>query len=362
MTVGDLDTFRSEFAAWVENTHAVGGVGVRTQSPAHNMGAMCYTFFGCHEESQAELARAISIARAAQSPLLEQACNAFGAMSYLIRGDLRAGARSRGSRAAGIGGSQRVDHGDRVGMVVASHLGDDAMIDKWFGAFEAAADRGSTNRLRRWSCRNHGAARTPARCGRTAAPCASPVRTDSRQRADVASSRRYGDAEDREYARSHLARAAGGPADSLERAALLLFDAYSLQRERQAEEAKALAMDSASRFRRLRAPLLEAAALEAAGEREAALRLYRRCGAAYETAPATRGAACGGRGTHGGVERCRGDALRPRARDRLMAAAGQSNLEIARVSSISLVRRSRNISLRPSAKLASRRGESSGSI
>ncbi len=334
MTVGDLDTFRSEFAAWVENTHAVGGVGVRTQSPAHNMGAMCYTFFGCHEESHAELGRAISIARAAQSPLLEQACNAFGAMSYLIRGDLRA---ARAAVEAVPPASE--DHSVLImatawGMVVASHLGDDAMIDKWFGAFEAAADR------RLGIDYGAGAAEIMVRRGRPrdaaellhrVLPQCELIRGSVLTLLAVG---RYGDAEDREYARSHLARAAGGPADSLERAALPLFDAYSLQRERQAEEAKALAMDSASRFRRLRAPLLEAAALEAAGEREAALRLYRRCGAAYDVRRLEEPRAADEART--AASSVAAEMLSAREREiGLMAAAGQSNLEIARVLSIS---------------------------
>jgi DNA-binding CsgD family transcriptional regulator/tetratricopeptide (TPR) repeat protein len=333
MTVGDLERFRTAYAAWVESARAIGGLGVRTQAPAHNMGAMCYTFFGCHEESQAELAQAISIARGAQSPLLEQACNAFGAMSYLIRGDLR------GARAAVEAVPPATDdHSVQImatawGMVVAAHLGDRAMIDKWFGAFEAAADR------RLGIDYGAGASEIMVRCRRPrdaadllhrVLPQCELIRGSVLTLLAVG---RYGDAEDWEYARSHLARAADGPADSLERAALPLFDAYCLRREGRSGEAKAPASEAARRFHRLRAPLLEAAALEAAGEREEALRLYRGCGAAYDVGRLEKSphAHEGGTTASNGAE-----ALSAREREiGLMAASGRSNLEIARALSIS---------------------------
>ena len=78
-----------------------------------------------------------------------------------------------------------------------------------------------------------------------------------------------------------MARAADAPAELVERHALTLFDAVACRREERLDEAAALARDAAAGFRRLRFPLLEAEALEIAGEPLLALALYRRCGAVY---------------------------------------------------------------------------------
>ncbi len=244
MTAGDLERFRTEYAAWVERAHAA---GLRTQLAARSVGAVCYTFFGRHEESQAELAKAISIARAAQDPLLEQACNAFGAMSYLIRGDLR-GAREAVEAVPPATGVRSVRiMATAWSMVVAAHLGDHAMIDKWFGAFEAASGRrlgidcgaGAAEIMVR-----RGRARDAAGLLHRVLPQCELVRGSVLTLLAVG---RYGDTEDWEYSRSHLARAADGPANSLERAALPLFDAYCLRREGQSGEAKRRALDAARR-------------------------------------------------------------------------------------------------------------------
>ncbi len=219
-------------------------------------------------------------------------------------------------------------------MVVAAHLGDNAMIDKWFGAFEAASER----RLG-IDC-GAGAAEIMVRRGRVrdaadllhgVVPQCELIRGSVLTLLAVG---RYGDDEDWEYSRSHLARAADGPANSLERAALPLFDAYCLRRGGQSGEAKRRAMDAARRFRRLRAPLLEAAALEAAGDREEALGLYRRCGATYDVGRLEQSR--GARQVHAPAATGPAETLSAREREiALMAASGQPNLEIARALSIS---------------------------
>ena len=61
-----------------------------------------------------------------------------------------------------------------------------------------------------------------------------------------------------------------------------MFDAIACARDDRAGEAAALARDAAEGFRRLRLPLLEAAALETAGDCDSALAIYRRCGALYD--------------------------------------------------------------------------------
>jgi DNA-binding CsgD family transcriptional regulator len=68
----------------------------------------------------------------------------------------------------------------------------------------------------------------------------------------------------------------------LERPALALFDAEAGIREGRPAAAKLLAGEAAAGFQRLRTPLLEAAALEVAGDIAGALALFRQCGATYD--------------------------------------------------------------------------------
>jgi DNA-binding CsgD family transcriptional regulator len=145
---------------------------------------------------------------------------------------------------------------------------------------------------------------------------------------------RYGDAPDRVRARDYLARAAVGTVEPPERPALALFDAYEARRNGRDDEARAHAREGAVGFARLRMPLLEAEAREVAGETEAALALYRACGAAYDVrrlvgeAPTESPSFA----THDGAA----VSLSPREREiASLANRGLSNLEIARELSIS---------------------------
>jgi DNA-binding CsgD family transcriptional regulator len=61
-----------------------------------------------------------------------------------------------------------------------------------------------------------------------------------------------------------------------------LFDAEAHIRDGRRAPAEALAREAAAGFRRLRTPLLEAAALEVAGDIAGALALFRQCGATYD--------------------------------------------------------------------------------
>jgi DNA-binding NarL/FixJ family response regulator len=114
-----------------------------------------------------------------------------------------------------------------------------------------------------------------------------------------------------------------------------LFDAVACRREERWEEGVALARDAAAGFRRLRFPLLEAAALETAGEPEAALAIYGRCGAAYDVRRLERERSV--TPAHAADETA-GETVELSAREleiATLAARGQSNLEIARALSIS---------------------------
>jgi DNA-binding CsgD family transcriptional regulator len=105
------------------------------------------------------------------------------------------------------------------------------------------------------------------------------------------------------------------------------------------ERAKRLALDAAVGFRRFRTPLLEAQALELAGEVEAALALYRRCGATYDVRRLepqdARKAVISARSEEQTEPR---EFATLSAREReivILAADGHPNLEIARSLSIS---------------------------
>jgi DNA-binding NarL/FixJ family response regulator len=148
---------------------------------------------------------------------------------------------------------------------------------------------------------------------------------------------RYGAAGDRARARAYLVRAADAPVEIAERHALRLFDALATLRDGRAADAVVPAREAAAGFRRLRFPLLEAAALEAAGDTASAAAIYRRCGAAYDV-----------RRLEGAPPPSRAQPqlpsdvaiaifdLSPREREvALLAARGRTNLEIAGELSIS---------------------------
>ncbi len=142
---------------------------------------------------------------------------------------------------------------------------------------------------------------------------------------------RYGATEDRVQAREYLARA-GEMGDSLERCALALFDAICADDR---ESAPRLAFEAAEGFKRFRTPLLEAAAREIAGDLDSALALYRRCSAAYHVRrlEGTRPTGSDALASHDSPEFSEFS-----AREReivVLAANGESNLEIARSLSIS---------------------------
>ena len=141
---------------------------------------------------------------------------------------------------------------------------------------------------------------------------------------------RYGVFADRARARTYLERAAAGKMELPERPALALFDAIECRREGRLEDAASHARSAADGFRRLRLPLFEAQALEEAGDLDAALTLFRRCGAAYDVTR-LEGARSGGRlANAAGFGEVR-QPLSVREREiAALAAGGRSNLEIAR--------------------------------
>jgi DNA-binding NarL/FixJ family response regulator len=323
MTVGDLDAFRREFAAWVAAAEASGSP--TTAAGAHTNGAMCFSFFGLHEEATDQIERAMRRAREAQSSHCEEMVYAFASLCSLMRGDL-AQARSEIERVS----TSSENHVSIVfatawGTTIGAALDDRELIEKWFDGFEnkiaAKPDVECGAGFAEIMVRR-GRGREAAALLHRVLPECEHVRGNVLTLLAVG---RYGDREDRERARIYLERAATATVETPERAALALFDAIERTRDGRAEEAASLAHDAAAGFRRLRLPLLEAQALEAAGDAGGAVALFRRCGATYDVRRLGGGAA-GDRAL---------SVLSAREREiATLAAGGTSNLEIARQLSI----------------------------
>jgi DNA-binding CsgD family transcriptional regulator/tetratricopeptide (TPR) repeat protein len=316
MTVGDVDTFRREYAAWIDAARATGSD--QSVSSVFCNGAMCFSFFGLHDEALEALEQGIRVARAARLVNSEEALNAVRVMIHLLRGDL---ARARAALETVPPSSESrfiTTIGMAWGTIVAAHLDDRTLIERWFDGFEASVKPDSM-----LEC-GAGFAEILARRSRfadaaaflhRAMPDGELVRGAVHTLLAVG---RYGYPDDRARARDYLARAAAGRYTFPERPALALFDALANERAGRTSDAHSLAREAAEGFGRLQMPLLEAAALEISGDVAAALVLYRRAGATYE------------------IRRLEGETivapeLSPREREvAVLASQGLSNLDIAK--------------------------------
>lgn len=330
--LGDLEGFRREHAAWLDAAHGHGDGAV---AGAFFNGAKYFSAFGLHEEARASINQALRIARELRSPHAEECAHATAALCYVLSGDLR-GARAA-VEAVPVTTDNRVNtiFATAAGAAVGSYTGDERLIEKWFDGFEATILAAPEIEC------GFGFAEVMVRRGRNAdaaallhrvLPDCELVRGDVPALLAVAS---YGAGDDRARAREYLRRATETTRDSLEHPALALFDAICLARDGRPAEAMAPARLAAEGFQRFRTPLLEAAALELAGNTGAAIALYRKCGANYHVHRLERSAAddAPALGAH---EECAMPALSSREREiALLAARGQSNLEIARSLSIS---------------------------
>jgi DNA-binding CsgD family transcriptional regulator/tetratricopeptide (TPR) repeat protein len=323
MTVGDLGAFRSEFTTWLVAAEASGSL--TTVAGAHINGAMCFSFFGLHDVAKEHIERALRLARDARNSHCEEMVYAFAALCSLMRGDL-AQARSEVEHVSTSSENHvSIVFATACATVIGAALEDRALIEKWFDGFEATI--GAKPDV---EC-GAGFAEIMARRGRTreaaaflhrALPECEVVRGNVLTLLAVG---RYGDPVDRERARAYLERAATGIVEMPERAALALFDGIECARDGRTEEAATFAQEAAAGFRRLRLPLLEAQALESAGDIDGALALFRRCGATYDIGR------LGGRVAKDDMR----SSLSPREREiATLAAGGASNLEIAQQLSI----------------------------
>ncbi|HEX3468196.1 MAG TPA: AAA family ATPase [Candidatus Elarobacter sp.] len=332
MTFGDLDAFRREHAAWVDAAGAMGSGSALAS--AHYNGAMCFSFFGLHDDAFENIGHALRIARAERIRHAETSTQAFAAMCHVMRGELDKARTALEAVPANAESQVTAVLGMEWGTLAGAYLDDPVLIARWFDQFEATVSSAWETECAAGFAEimvRRGRERDAAALLHRAIPDCECARGMVYMLLAVA---RYGAPSDRERARAHLVRAADAKVDVAERHALALFDAYEHHRAGRTADAAALAREAADGFRRLRFPLFEAAALEAAGDAGAALGIYRRCGALYdvrrlggERAPATR---------DGTLPVSPAVDLSAREREiAVLAARGRSNLEIARELTIS---------------------------
>ncbi|HEY3674754.1 MAG TPA: AAA family ATPase [Candidatus Tumulicola sp.] len=331
--LGELDDFRREHAAWLEAARVHGGGAI---AGVYYNGAKFFAAFCLHEEARANIRQALAAAREFKSRHAEECAHATAALVSIVSGDL-AGARSALDAVPPTTDNLvNLTFARAAGTAVAIYTGDDALLDTWFDRFDQSFES-----ITEIEC-GFGFAEVLVRRGRLreaqsllhrVLPECEMVRGQVLALLAIA---RHGATEDRVRAREYLARAASA-SDGLEGPALLLFDAIC-GCNGDPERAKRLAFDAAQGFGRFGTPLLEAQALELAGQPDVALVLYRRCGATYDvrrlepqTARATVSTDPEER-----IDRPELAALSAREREIvILAADGGSNLDIARSLSIS---------------------------
>ncbi len=330
--LGDVEEFRREHQAWQETARLHGAGAI---AGAHFNGAKFFASFGLHDEARENIEQALRIARKAKSRHAEECAHATAALCYVLSGDLNAARNALNAVPTTTDNRVNLTFARAAGTAVGTYLGDDDLVQRWFDDFDDGLE--SVTEI---EC-GYGFAEVLARRGRLTdaqallhrvLPECERVRGQVLTLIAIA---RYGAAEDRGRAREYLVRAA--ESDSLESAALKLFDALC-GCEADSQRAKRFASEAAAGFRRFRTPLLEAAALEIAGDTEAALSLYRRCGATYYVMRlANTGTENAPKSAHGIVEKPPElAALSSREREIVdLAADGRSNLEIAGILFIS---------------------------
>jgi DNA-binding CsgD family transcriptional regulator/tetratricopeptide (TPR) repeat protein len=330
--VGDVDSLRREHAAWLEAARSHGSGAI---AGAYYNGAKYFLALGLQEEALQNIDRALQAARESRSRHADECAQATAALCYVMSGDLRRARDALEAVPTTTDNRVNLTFAIAAGTAVGVHLGDEALIGKWFDGFEAAVLAAPEIEC------GYGFAELLVRRGRRSdaesllhrvVPDCELVRGEVMTLLAIG---RYGTSGDRARGRQYLLRASESSFDSLERPALALFDAICCQREERFDEAASLASAAALGFRRFRTPLLEAAALELAGDFAAALSLYRGCGATDDV----RRLQANGFSEAGAIALANDDetpVLSTREREiAVLAAEGHSNLEIARALSIS---------------------------
>jgi len=330
MLLGDAARFRAEHDAWVA---AARQRGVGLLAAAHYNGAYCYALFGLHEDADRNIAAALEIAERERSPHVAGSALGAAAFCAILRGDLPA-AREHVERIAELRTDNEVMYAYATawGTLAAFHLDDRAMIERWFDrrGTSVAAD------FVEMAAAGHAAVlASRGRFEEARAMLHAAIGAGERRRGDLLTMlavARYGDEADIPRAREILRVAGDVPDDIVETHALRLFDAIVARRLGRHAECAQHASGAVPGLRRLRFPLLEAMALELAGDVDAASAVYGRCGAAYDVRRLARRSApvVSAAVATNGVDAPRDASLSAREREIAeLVAEGCSNLEIA---------------------------------
>jgi DNA-binding CsgD family transcriptional regulator len=329
--LGDANGLRREHAAWLDaaREHGAGAV-----AGVYYNGAKYFATFGLHEEARESINEALRIAREVRNRHAEECAYATAALCYVLSGDLQAARAALESVPTTADNRVNITFATAAGTAVGTYLGDENLIETWFDGFEetmvAAPEIECGYGFAEVMVRRKRRKDAEAFLHRVLPDC-ELVRGEVLAMLAIA---RYGAPGDRARAREYLVRASQ-TGDSLERPALALFDAIC-ECDGQPERAQRLARAAAEDFRRFRTPLLEAAALEVAGDVESALSLYRRCGAAYDVRRLEGDGSNLAQPLGASSDTTKLAVLSDREREiAVLAARGQSNLEIAGSLSIS---------------------------
>jgi DNA-binding CsgD family transcriptional regulator len=280
MTLGDLLRFRREHAAWIDAARITGSAA--SLAAAYFNGAVCLSIFSLHDEALQNIEQALRIARDARNRHAEESAHALSASCYFLMGDLARARKAVEAVPATTENKVNIAYVSAWGTLVGLHLDDHDLIARCFDRFEdvvTASPEIETAAAFAEVMVRRGRHDDATAFVQRAIPDRELLRGNS---LSLLAAGRYGASADRTRARRYLVRAAAGPIEMLERPALALFDAEAGIREGRPAAAKLLAGEAAAGFQRLRTPLLEAAALEVAGDIAGALALFRQCGATYD--------------------------------------------------------------------------------
>jgi DNA-binding CsgD family transcriptional regulator len=276
---GDVEALRREHAAWLA---AAGARSLGAVVGAHHNGARYFSALGRHDEARAQIDAALRLAHKMHSHHAEECAQATAALCYIASGDLGDARAALDAVPTSTDNRVNLTFAAAAGTLLAAYTGDEALATTWFDGCEdaiAAAPELETGAGLAELLVRRGRTREAEQFLKRALPACEAIRGEVFTLLAIA---RHGATAERRRARDYLARAAReNESDLVEAPALLLFDAHEQRRQGHAAGVEPLARAAAEGFRRLGYPLLEAEALELAGDAAAAAVVYERCGAAY---------------------------------------------------------------------------------
>lgn len=312
---GDVPGVRAAVHCAVEAADHITPAGGES-ADAETSAGLYLALAGRPREGLQHLQRGVRIARERHVRSVESRAHAVSAYAHLLLGDLAAVRRALDAvERTPIDNVMVTAHAAAWGTLAALHLGDEALLSRWVD--DVPADLGEIG-VRFYAA---GHAEVLYRRGRFAEAEAllrsalAPGRSQRGSFMTLLAIARFGTADDIAPARRMLAHEAAAQ-DVPEVAALALFDAYAAQREGRREQIGEPARRAAEGFARFEYPLWEAAALELAGEVQAAQAIYERCGALGDLRRLENGE------NHGTVLSAREHAIA------VLVASGCSNAEI----------------------------------